>query len=230
MADSFGFFSYMFSQHAKELGIAPPQDDGVTSEEGSTSTSLTIFQPFETTEPVESDEIWSALASTVQTMLMERPTPWFATRRSVLTMTSAMTTTMSSIGSRHFETPSRQPIESRLRIETAMRIKLAHNRPITALEIIHCTNQELRSRALRTMDLEKFIAETKATVVDRHGEDKLLRIPTVYGEPIMLVHVKDASTPRRYLLQVPPGMQRVREAVAWTFGLDEDEYKPLVET
>jgi hypothetical protein len=33
-----------------------------------------------------------------------------------------------------------------------------------------------------------------------------------------------------YFLCVPPTMRTAREAVAWTFGLDADAYKPLVET
>jgi hypothetical protein len=44
------------------------------------------------------------------------------------------------------------------------------------------------------------------------------------------VKVKDASTPREYYLRCPPTMKTAKEAIAWSFGLTEGEYKPEVET
>ena len=43
------------------------------------------------------------------------------------------------------------------------------------------------------------------------------------------VRVKDPSTDREYWLRVPTNMERARQAVAWTYHLREDEYKPLAE-
>jgi hypothetical protein len=34
----------------------------------------------------------------------------------------------------------------------------------------------------------------------------------------------------RYWLRVPPRVRTCQEAVAWTFGVREAEYRPLVET
>jgi hypothetical protein len=42
--------------------------------------------------------------------------------------------------------------------------------------------------------------------------------------------VQDASTDREYYLRVPPTIQTVEEAVAWTFGLTAGEYRPARET
>ena len=44
------------------------------------------------------------------------------------------------------------------------------------------------------------------------------------------VQVRDASTQRQYYLRVPPSIRRADEAVAWTFGLDEQDYQPRQET
>lgn len=35
---------------------------------------------------------------------------------------------------------------------------------------------------------------------------------------------------RHYLLVVPPEMRSAREAVAWTFGMEEHEYQPLLQS
>jgi hypothetical protein len=43
------------------------------------------------------------------------------------------------------------------------------------------------------------------------------------------VHVRDHSSERSYYLRVPPTIQRADEAVAWTFGLNEQEYQPAQE-
>ena len=40
------------------------------------------------------------------------------------------------------------------------------------------------------------------------------------------VHVQDSSTERQYYLRVPPTITSADEAVAWTFGMDAQEYQP----
>ena len=35
---------------------------------------------------------------------------------------------------------------------------------------------------------------------------------------------------KRYFLQVPPTVRTPREAVAWTYGLSERQYRPVVRT
>jgi hypothetical protein len=44
------------------------------------------------------------------------------------------------------------------------------------------------------------------------------------------VHVQDTTTQRQYYLRVPPSIRRADEAIIWTFGLSEQEYKPVQET
>lgn len=50
------------------------------------------------------------------------------------------------------------------------------------------------------------------------------------GACLAFVYVVDRSTGKPALLRVPPQLKRAREAVAWTFGIDEREWLPSVET
>ncbi len=38
------------------------------------------------------------------------------------------------------------------------------------------------------------------------------------------------GTRRSYYLRVPPDTRTAKAGIAWTFGLDESEYQPLVQT
>ena len=44
------------------------------------------------------------------------------------------------------------------------------------------------------------------------------------------VQVQDASTPRQYFLRVPPTVTTADEAVAWTWGMSTEQYRPSRET
>jgi hypothetical protein len=62
----------------------------------------------------------------------------------------------------------------------------------------------------------------------------LWRKPGVGGEPVLLVSMEKATASARgthvlSVLRVPPTAVTAREAVAWTFGLEPDEYDPIVE-
>lgn len=54
-------------------------------------------------------------------------------------------------------------------------------------------------------------------------------------EPLVMVRLRNAMREpdgsfRLSWLRVPPRMQTAHEAVAWTFGMSENEYAPHVET
>lgn len=68
---------------------------------------------------------------------------------------------------------------------------------------------------------------------DEYGQLYQREIPG--DEPITMVCVKNSTmeadrTFRRYFLRVPPNMTTEKEAVAWTFGMQSEEYNPDVET
>lgn len=109
--------------------------------------------------------------------------------------------------------------------DVTLRIKTDRGMPITVQDILDARNQEIKQKALRVFGYERFVAEADMEEIDVVGEDKLLR----KGD-VLFAYVKDSSTPRRYLLRVPPNMKRLKEAIAWTFGMTEKQYSPLKET
>ena len=99
------------------------------------------------------------------------------------------------------------------------------------------------------MILSEANAEIARVMLDRYGQDNFIRDggfsqvqSDAYGdlyrvefengdEPIVAVHVKDASTDRDYFLYVPPHIRSAHEGVAWSFGYDDAaDYNPDHET
>lgn len=110
--------------------------------------------------------------------------------------------------------------------DASAHIKLEEALAFDMSEIWAIPNLELRRRAWEAYGVDRFVVDSGMTEIDRDGEDALVQ----RGSQAAYLYLKDASTPRRYLLRVPPSMQRVRQAKAWTFGLQEAEYAPSVET
>jgi hypothetical protein len=92
-------------------------------------------------------------------------------------------------------------------------------------------NTEIRRILIERYGEERFIRDAEAAVVHRDDFGTLYRLDLANHEPWVAVKVVN-STPepdgsfRDYFLRVPPWMQTAREAVAWTFGMDEQRYKP----
>lgn len=103
--------------------------------------------------------------------------------------------------------------------------KLEEGIDITVDNILAAPNAELKQRSLKTFGYERFVKEAAMEVIDKDGEDSLL----ARGD-VVFAYIKDSSTPRRYLLRVPPNMRKVKEAIAWTFNLTPAQYQPLIET
>ncbi len=88
---------------------------------------------------------------------------------------------------------------------------------------------------LERLGYDRFILELGAVPVQADGFGALYRIPGDFREPFVLVHVTN-STPepdgsrKRYFLRVPPNVKTAHEAVAWTFGMRAEEYRPSRET
>jgi len=104
-------------------------------------------------------------------------------------------------------------------------VKVLEDIEVTAQDILACVNQEIKQRALRKFGYEKFVEEAHFETLHEDRDAVLLG-----KKDIVFVYVKDSSTARRYLLRVPPHMKTVREAIAWTFNLPMEAYKPLIET
>jgi len=109
--------------------------------------------------------------------------------------------------------------------DAVIAVKLIEDIEVTSADIVACKNQEIKQNALKRFGYERFVAEVDFKTIHVSGENSLLR-----KDDVVFVYVKDSSTSRRYLLRVPPNMQTVEQAIAWTFGMQVGEYKPLVET
>jgi hypothetical protein len=86
-------------------------------------------------------------------------------------------------------------------------------------------NSELQRELIeRYGGIEQYMRDVGAAPI--HGDDTgtLWRIDSA-AEPIAAVEVACPSTGRVYMLRVPPEMATAHEAVAWTFGLDADDYQ-----
>ncbi|MCK2221853.1 hypothetical protein MF672_049810 [Actinomadura sp. ATCC 31491] len=96
-------------------------------------------------------------------------------------------------------------------------------------------NAELRRAMLEHFGIDRYLAESGAQPLQRDETGVLWRIDLPDDEPITMVEVVN-STPepdgsrRTYFLRVPPWVRRAREGVAWTFGVEEKDYRPERET
>jgi hypothetical protein len=74
-------------------------------------------------------------------------------------------------------------------------------------------------------------AELRRVMLEHYGYERYLRddVALVMVEVVNSTPEPD-GTSRTYWLRVPPTTRTAREGVAWTFGLTEEEYRPLVET
>ncbi|MBX9668386.1 MAG: hypothetical protein K2X93_12245 [Candidatus Obscuribacterales bacterium] len=102
-------------------------------------------------------------------------------------------------------------------------------------------NVETRTILIERYGLERFLKESGARKIHEDDCGVLYRKSfnsngsTDGNEPLVVVMVNN-STPepdgslKQYFLRVPPNVGTAREAVAWTFRLNEDNYGPIVES
>lgn len=106
---------------------------------------------------------------------------------------------------------------------------------LTAAEIESVTNASLRRLLMETYGISRFLLDIGAELINEDECGKLYRKELEGDEPLVMVRVKN-STPepdgsfKEYFLRVPPTMTTAREAVAWTFDMNDREYSPDSET
>lgn len=106
---------------------------------------------------------------------------------------------------------------------------------LSAREVLTESDVEVRRVMVERVGLERLIRDGGARRLSEDETGILWRLDMAEDEPIVCVEVTDASPGpgdafRRHVLRVPPGVRSAREAVAWTFGVDPGEYRPLIET
>lgn len=97
---------------------------------------------------------------------------------------------------------------------------------VTTDDILNAQNVELRQMGLERFGYENFIEKANATVIDEWNDNELLAV----GQIRLLYLLDPSKNGTRYLLPVPDNMERVKQALAWSFNLSEHEYNPVKET
>ncbi|WP_432975740.1 DUF6745 domain-containing protein [Dactylosporangium sp. CA-233914] len=106
---------------------------------------------------------------------------------------------------------------------------------LTYRQIADERNAELRRVMLEHFGYERYLREAGAHRVAQDETGTLWRLNFADDEPLVMVEVINSTpepdgTSRVYWLRVPPATRTAREGVAWTFGLTEAEYRPLIQT
>jgi hypothetical protein len=92
-------------------------------------------------------------------------------------------------------------------------------------------NVEVR-RVIQERMGARFVPELGGVVLDTGPRGTLYEVRLPEDDPEQVAHyvqVQDASSPRQYMLRVPPTIQTAAEAVAWSFGLSGEAYGPAWE-
>ena len=106
---------------------------------------------------------------------------------------------------------------------------------LTAAEALAERNVEVRRVMVERIGHDRFVLETGARPIHEDPTGRLYRIDVPDDEPVVLVHVENATPEpdgsiRRFLLRVPPSITTARAAVAWTFDLEPDAYRPRIQS
>ena len=108
-------------------------------------------------------------------------------------------------------------------------------------------NVEIRRVLVERIGIERLVRDQGAGLVHEDETGRLWRRdlpmddPSTRGrgrpvdEPITIVEVINATpepdgSRRTYFLRVPPTIATAREAVAWTFSMSPDTYRPSIES
>jgi hypothetical protein len=106
---------------------------------------------------------------------------------------------------------------------------------ITVKHIEMESNAEVRRVMMERFGEARYLQESGAQEIHCDDFGVLFRKEVPGDEPLVMVKVVNSTpepdgTLKDYWLRVPPNMERARQAVAWTFGKQENEYAPEVET
>jgi hypothetical protein len=102
---------------------------------------------------------------------------------------------------------------------------------LTREDFLNERNIEVR-RLIQERMGQRFVWELDGTFIDGGPRGVLYEV-LLPGDPEQVaryVQVQDASTERQFFLRVPPTIQTAEEAVAWSFGLSVEDYRPAQET
>lgn len=111
---------------------------------------------------------------------------------------------------------------------------IAQPQLVTPEMIGHQSDVSMKRVLLERYGYERYV-RAFGSEVQRDDWGTLWRAPTFDDEPVVMVHVLNATPEpdgsfKDYFLRVPPEVTSARQAVAWTFAATEDSYEPQVQT
>lgn len=106
---------------------------------------------------------------------------------------------------------------------------------LTATMIERESNIEVRRLMLNRFGLEQFMIQSGAVIIHKDAFGVLYLKELTGDEPIAMVKVTNSTaepdgTYKEYCLRVPPNMTTAKQAVAWTFGMEPDQYTLALES
>lgn len=108
---------------------------------------------------------------------------------------------------------------------------------INVKEIDACRNAEVQRVMIERYGMTRYFQDCRATLIakDSFGELYEKRMAPNWGQPWRFVRVKNSTpepdgTIKEYCLRVPPDITSAQAGIAWTFGLDGEDYQPEIET
>jgi hypothetical protein len=106
---------------------------------------------------------------------------------------------------------------------------------ITVHEIRAELDVEVRRVMIERYGIGRYLSDAGAVVIHEDRTGKLWYLDSPVNEQLVVVEVVNSTaepdgTFKTYFLRVPPETRDASGAVAWTFGLAPQEYRPLVET
>ena len=111
-----------------------------------------------------------------------------------------------------------------------------HRDRITVGQIDREQNVEIRRVMLELYGEARYLQDSGAQPIHTDKYGVLYRKEVPGDEPIVMVRVEnstpeaDGKTKKIYWLRVPPTIETAREAVAWTFGVESKDYRPIMES
>jgi hypothetical protein len=106
---------------------------------------------------------------------------------------------------------------------------------VTVERIERETNAEIRRVMIERYGQARYLVDSGAQQIHADDYGTLYRKEIPGDEPLVMVKVVNSTAEpdgsfKDYFLRVPPLMERARQAVAWTFGLEERDYAPAIQT
>ncbi|HEY7414398.1 MAG TPA: hypothetical protein VH593_04340 [Ktedonobacteraceae bacterium] len=108
---------------------------------------------------------------------------------------------------------------------------ILHPEQLTKEEWMNERNLEVRRAMQEQLGNERFVKLVGGKCIEQGWRADLIEVD-LGNDPervARFVRVKDTSTERIYYLRVPPTFDQADEALAWTFGLEGQDYQPIQE-